>query len=168
MEGMSAAMRYLALLVGAHVPDGEQAGAAARAAEAAGAGVGVALGRVGAAELSQRLQRAPVHQQQQPEQLGTPAALVDVYADGALFFFANLNKYINAKETRMLPCLLCRCCLWQVLGISHFTLRAEFTFPRIHFEPLYFEHKSYVSISRFLTRKMNQKVREAMKKPFEL
>lgn len=91
---------YLALLICADVSDGEQAGVAARAAEAAHAGQrqrgGAAIGRalayatLHAAKLRQRLQRAPVDQQQKPEQLRAPTALVNVDPDSAFFLFANL------------------------------------------------------------------------------
>lgn len=99
---------YLALLVSAHVPNGEEAGVAARAAEATRARkprplrvpaasraarrarAGRARRAVDPAELHQRFESPPVHQQQQPEEFSSTAALVYVDTDGTFFFFAYL------------------------------------------------------------------------------
>lgn len=104
----------MALLISADVPDGQEAGVAARTAEAARAGEGpgssarrlTTLAGALHAELRQSLQSAPVHQQQQPEQLRAAATLVDVDADRALLFFAYLRGELVVKLWRLVAHLV--------------------------------------------------------------
>jgi len=87
----------LALVVGAHVTDGQQARRAGGATEAAHAGRHGAGGRLGPGaaltELDQRLQRARVGQRQQPEELCPAATLVQIHLDCFLLLFAHLEHH---------------------------------------------------------------------------